>query len=367
MTESAPMQDEIARHRACFGAPGTNTRTDGEDVPAPTKGAGKPPRFPPGFDPATGDYTFTMGIDAASGALTEMVDVDYARELPKAATGEALKRMAANMGFVEAPAMKNAGEAFERDLRERMMRATLDPPDFGWYARNMLPMKFSPFAIMDLDGKVSAPVKAPPAWAPPLSGSKVNASSVMDPDSVDYVPPEVVEKRKERRDLNPLRLATPHVENERFKGANGCNCNQCRAMYGKNVPEPDYSRADRDGLPAHVIGRYDIPKPTRGTMTGKAEVKGFGFTVKNVQITRGGDMWGTRPGIKSVQIHAEINSRETGAPMALYFRNDFPETRPDAACIRELLIEAVRHEIEECIFVDGVRVWDPHVNGRNEI
>jgi len=72
-------------------------------------------------------------------------------------------------------------------------------------------------------------------------------------------------------------------------------------------------------------------------------------------------------GFKRVQIHTEIISRDTGKPMALYFSNDFPVGRPDAACIRELLIEAVRHEIEECIFVDGVRVWDPHVNGRNEI
>jgi hypothetical protein len=30
-------------------------------------------------------------------------------------------------------------------------------------------------------------------------------------------------------------------------------------------------------------------------------------------------------------------------------------------CLRELVMLAMRHELEESILVDGVRVWDPHV------
>lgn len=43
------------------------------------------------------------------------------------------------------------------------------------------------------------------------------------------------------------------------------------------------------------------------------------------------------------------------------FRASFAPDRPDALCIRELVMLAMRHELEESIKVNGVRVWDPHV------
>ena len=354
MNEPAPMQDEIARHRACFGNPGTNTR-NGEDIPAPTKGAGRAPVF---------DFTTTK--------------VEFEKGPSYAIDFETRKRGGLDdfATTVRDPAYEDALTERQKAIGKRIEEAMLRP--LPYTARFGAAYDFKPFKIMDLDMGIDAspfvkktPAVDPNAWNPPLT-SKVNAESVTDSDQVDYIPPELVERRKARRDLNPLRLKVQHVENERAPvPRGGCGCSSCRAMYkAESTPEPDYSRADRDGLPPHVVGRYDIPKPTRGTLKGKATVEGFGFTVKEVKIDRGNpfDFFRAPPsGFKRVLIHTEIISRDTGKPMALYFSNDFPVGRPDAACIRELLIEAVRHEIEECIFVDGVRVWDPHVNGRNEI
>lgn len=47
--------------------------------------------------------------------------------------------------------------------------------------------------------------------------------------------------------------------------------------------------------------------------------------------------------------------------MKLTFSQTFPVEEPEAASLRTLLHTAVCHEVDECIYVDGVRVFDPHV------
>lgn len=47
--------------------------------------------------------------------------------------------------------------------------------------------------------------------------------------------------------------------------------------------------------------------------------------------------------------------------MKLWAGMSFAGDKPDALCIREIVLNFLRHELEESILVDGVRIWDPHV------
>jgi hypothetical protein len=50
----------------------------------------------------------------------------------------------------------------------------------------------------------------------------------------------------------------------------------------------------------------------------------------------------------------------------LTFTRMFWADVPEQKALRELLREAMSHEIDECILVDGKRVYDPHADERNQ-
>ncbi len=110
-----------------------------------------------------------------------------------------------------------------------------------------------------------------------------------------------------------------------------------------------------------------IPESYVGaSLDGSAKLDPFYFEVVNIKWERG-------PRVKNLVVSAKIKTRsgdfqinngtlaKAGDFKVIVFYGDFEAGRPDAACIRELLMNALRHELEECIMVDGVRVWDPHV------
>lgn len=68
--------------------------------------------------------------------------------------------------------------------------------------------------------------------------------------------------------------------------------------------------------------------------------------------------------IYNVRVNMYVRDREDPKKEILltfthnYFRDDF--SRPEA--IRHMLHYAMTHEIDECLLVDGKRIFDPHVN-----
>jgi hypothetical protein len=54
------------------------------------------------------------------------------------------------------------------------------------------------------------------------------------------------------------------------------------------------------------------------------------------------------------------HSVEPGQSVRLTFTRMFWRDVPEQKALRELLREAMSHEIDECILVDGKRVYDPH-------
>jgi hypothetical protein len=69
----------------------------------------------------------------------------------------------------------------------------------------------------------------------------------------------------------------------------------------------------------------------------------------------------------SVELFVSVPERDGGPPSTLNFDRilpidalgDFNMTAPEL--LRSLLLELVRHEVDEGILVDGVRLFDPHV------
>jgi hypothetical protein len=54
--------------------------------------------------------------------------------------------------------------------------------------------------------------------------------------------------------------------------------------------------------------------------------------------------------------------RDTGNPIKLYLYYSYGRPQyTKLEAIRTALIESMTHEIDECLYVDGDRVFDPHV------
>lgn len=61
----------------------------------------------------------------------------------------------------------------------------------------------------------------------------------------------------------------------------------------------------------------------------------------------------------------EVLERDTGKPINLQIDQDFSQVilSDDATVLNELrtfIHWAVKHELDECLYVDGKRKWDPH-------
>lgn len=118
----------------------------------------------------------------------------------------------------------------------------------------------------------------------------------------------------------------------------------------------------------------EAPRPyVRGaSVHGKAELlPGFGIKVVDIDIDKDDGLFG--PPKKHVRLHVLIRPRgdeehghyvtDTDGTrwMKLWAGMSFAGDKPDALCIREIVLNFLRHELEESILVDGVRIWDPHV------
>jgi hypothetical protein len=109
-------------------------------------------------------------------------------------------------------------------------------------------------------------------------------------------------------------------------------------------------------------------------LVGSAELTPFRLDVVSIRFERYDSFYGPpfASSMKSLYLHVRVAPRkgevhhnvkqdERGEFIDLYANMQFEESRPDALCIRELLLNFVRHEVEESILVNGVRIWDPHV------
>lgn len=68
------------------------------------------------------------------------------------------------------------------------------------------------------------------------------------------------------------------------------------------------------------------------------------------------------PYCNKVTIAVKTKDRDTGGEMKLYLYFSYDRERyPKVEAIRTALIEAMTHEIDECLYVDGDRIFDPHV------
>ncbi len=132
-------------------------------------------------------------------------------------------------------------------------------------------------------------------------------------------------------------------------------------------PKRQAFEADSADAVEHVM-----PAPYRGTLDGvRTELAQFRFEVVGdpVWYRPHADSWNQR---KTLTINTRQRPRgdegggvrhdPDGTPYVLIsFSATYEVSRPDALCLRELVMLAMRHELEESILVDGVRVWDPHV------
>lgn len=62
-----------------------------------------------------------------------------------------------------------------------------------------------------------------------------------------------------------------------------------------------------------------------------------------------------------------ISDDPDGKYLTLDFSGSYDEWIPEAVCLRDLCLRAMRHELEENLYADGVRVWDPHVGHARSI
>lgn len=124
---------------------------------------------------------------------------------------------------------------------------------------------------------------------------------------------------------------------------------------GDDARPHEPARRARDAAHASVnaVETHSPPSYVGAPLEGKFELKPFHVEVVSVTFYPGAR--------KECNVHVRIADRETGQIQNLYARETFPLDYPDAVCAREILIAFMRHEVEECIHVNGVRVWDPHV------
>jgi hypothetical protein len=97
-----------------------------------------------------------------------------------------------------------------------------------------------------------------------------------------------------------------------------------------------------------------VPPPR---VEGKIEIRNFAFRVLETEVR-------VISGWTHVVISAEVIGRDSGALSRITFDKHFltGTMRPEEA-VRELLLRALVHEANECFFVDGIRVKDPHARG----
>ena len=106
-------------------------------------------------------------------------------------------------------------------------------------------------------------------------------------------------------------------------------------------------------------------------MPGQVELKPFCFDVKRIYFDKGvfrhQHAYDAHYG-RIIRLDVMIRDRNDpfGAPLPLTFAH--PHTfATDHEAARDLLLRALRHEVDECLLVNGVRVNDPHANGRQGI
>lgn len=109
-------------------------------------------------------------------------------------------------------------------------------------------------------------------------------------------------------------------------------------------------------------------------LEGRFEFKPFAVEIIKIEFLRSGDLdrfgWPVMvaSGMKRCRVELRVQDRtDPSAKIPLYASETFPIDHPDAVCAREILLAFMRHELEECIHVNGVRVWDPHVGRPNGI
>jgi hypothetical protein len=62
-----------------------------------------------------------------------------------------------------------------------------------------------------------------------------------------------------------------------------------------------------------------------------------------------------------VQVWFTTSDRDYGKPMELFLYFSYlKENYSKAQAIRTALVEAMTHEIEECLYANGDRIFDPH-------
>lgn len=65
--------------------------------------------------------------------------------------------------------------------------------------------------------------------------------------------------------------------------------------------------------------------------------------------------------VYQIQVWFTTRDRDHGNPMELFLYFSYlKENYTKAQAVRTALIEAMTHEVDECLYVNGDRVFDPH-------
>jgi hypothetical protein len=104
---------------------------------------------------------------------------------------------------------------------------------------------------------------------------------------------------------------------------------------------------------------YDLSEVVRLTypLVRVVELRNFSFDVKSTTIAQAG-------GRTYVDVVTTVKDRITGEPLELTFSNSYCDSRAMSAeaMLRDVLLRALVHEADECLYVNGERVRDPHRN-----
>jgi hypothetical protein len=114
------------------------------------------------------------------------------------------------------------------------------------------------------------------------------------------------------------------------------------------------------------LGPAYPPPPTPGDVS----IRNFNFRVTSVRtmVAPLRDTYTGRVVPKLyVELDATVNHRDDGSVLPLTFSRAFPAEMTEHEAVRSLMLDALRHEADECILVNGVRVNDPHAHGRRDI